>query len=193
MENYIIALLGKSGSGKDTMLAELEKRGYKRVVSCTTRPKREKEIEGRDYYFLTEKEFNNKMPNFIEYRKYNTFNKLGQEEVWHYGIENCEIDLSQHKYVVIVDYKGYKDLKQYTNQVFGIYIDAPVEQRLQRAQKRDPGFSMKEWQRREIDDMEVFKDLSMINAIVYNEDGHLDKAMDSIDSIIGVIELLGQK
>lgn len=59
----IIALYGKSGSGKDTIQKWVvshmpEIHG---IISCTTRPKRDYEIEGKDYYFLTNEQFAEKV------------------------------------------------------------------------------------------------------------------------------------
>lgn len=56
----VIALMGKSGSGKDTILrAALEQfpELFHEVISCTTRPPRDYEEYGKDYYFLTPVEF----------------------------------------------------------------------------------------------------------------------------------------
>lgn len=56
MAYKIIALIGKAGSGKDTILKEILKQEpikYNEIISCTTRPKREGEIDGVNYYFLT--------------------------------------------------------------------------------------------------------------------------------------------
>ena len=184
MSNFIVALLGKSASGKDTILAELEKKGYKRVVSCTTRPMRDGEIEGKDYYFLTEEQFHNRMDNFIEHRSYSTFDKDGNSCIWHYGIEESEINLKESSHVVVVDYKGLKDLQKYSDRVLAIFINAPANERYIRAKMRDSNFSPHEWVRREQDDLIVFEDLSLINAIVLNEDGHFGLTMDSIDSIL---------
>lgn len=65
-EKYtIIALMGKAGSGKDTIMRALLKqpafKGAAPIISCTTRPKREKEQNGVDYHFLTNEEFTNKI------------------------------------------------------------------------------------------------------------------------------------
>ena len=51
----ILALFGESGAGKDTVLNGLleENPSFHRIVSCTTRPKRENEIDGKDYNFVT--------------------------------------------------------------------------------------------------------------------------------------------
>ncbi len=52
-----IVLCGKSGSGKTTVGLELEKLGYSKIVTYTTRPMRKGEVNGIDYNFVTEEEF----------------------------------------------------------------------------------------------------------------------------------------
>ena len=51
----ILALFGESGAGKDTiqqwMVSALPE--TKGIVSCPSRPKRDYEVEGKDYHFLT--------------------------------------------------------------------------------------------------------------------------------------------
>ena len=86
----IYCLLGKSGSGKSTIEKLLEKKGLKRIVSTTTRPMREGEIEGIDYHFVNEWEFYNfsEQGNFLERSSYNN---------WRYAIdkEYNKIDLEK--------------------------------------------------------------------------------------------------
>ena len=53
----MIILSGYSGSGKDTVLKELIKLGYKPIVSYTTRPIRSNEQNGVEYHFISEEEF----------------------------------------------------------------------------------------------------------------------------------------
>lgn len=53
--------MGSSGSGKTTLAKHLEKNRpetFKRLVTYTTRPKREGEFDGIDYYFVDDKKFN---------------------------------------------------------------------------------------------------------------------------------------
>lgn len=58
----LIALFGKSGVGKDTLCKYLsDKHGFHKVVGCTTRPKREGEVDRKDYFFLSEKSFTKKL------------------------------------------------------------------------------------------------------------------------------------
>jgi len=67
----IIVISAPSGAGKTTLCSELQRRKphIKFSVSCTTRPKREHEVDGVNYYFLSEQEFTEKVQNnqFIEF------------------------------------------------------------------------------------------------------------------------------
>ena len=54
----LLVISGPSGVGKTTIARELEKRlDGQFSVSVTTRPKTAADVEGRDYHFLTETEF----------------------------------------------------------------------------------------------------------------------------------------
>ena len=54
----LIAIIGKAGSGKDTVCKQLVKTyNYHKVIPYTTRPKRENEVEGEDYFFLSLPDF----------------------------------------------------------------------------------------------------------------------------------------
>ena len=61
MSKIVVALVGKAGAGKDTVAKELATANphWHMIVSCTTRPKREGEKEGVNYYYLTDEEFQN--------------------------------------------------------------------------------------------------------------------------------------
>lgn len=61
----IIAIIGEAGAGKDTVMREVVKKmpGLHEIVSCTTRPMREGEKEGVNYFYLTPDEFAGKVLN----------------------------------------------------------------------------------------------------------------------------------
>jgi guanylate kinase len=67
----IIVISAPSGAGKTTLCSELQRRKphIKFSVSCTTRPKRDHEVDGVNYHFLSEHEFMEKVQNneFIEF------------------------------------------------------------------------------------------------------------------------------
>jgi guanylate kinase len=55
----LVVLSGPSGVGKDAVLDEFARRGHEfhRVITCTTRPPRDGERDGVDYYFVSDAEF----------------------------------------------------------------------------------------------------------------------------------------
>ena len=55
----LVVLSGPSGAGKDAVLDEMARRGhaFHRVVTCTTRPPRDNERDGVDYFFVSEAQF----------------------------------------------------------------------------------------------------------------------------------------
>ena len=75
----IVCLVGKSAAGKDSIAYLLSRQeNWHNVVSCTTRPRREYEKDGINYYFLTPDEFAQKVINgeMLEATYFND---------WHYG------------------------------------------------------------------------------------------------------------
>lgn len=82
MKTKIVAIMGKAGAGKDALLhsimANKDSWFCQEIVSCTTRPMREGEIEGVNYYFLTEDQFEESimLGGMIEYTEFRG---------WHYG------------------------------------------------------------------------------------------------------------
>ena len=55
----IVALIGESGSGKDTVLRETVQKypELHKIITCTTRPPREYEDDGVDYHFYSHEDF----------------------------------------------------------------------------------------------------------------------------------------
>ena len=76
-KGMLVILSAPSGCGKDTVYNELCKirNDIVKSVSATTRPKREGEVEGVNYYYITNKEFEDLIENsgLIEYTSYNNF------------------------------------------------------------------------------------------------------------------------
>ena len=85
----IYLITGATNAGKDKIAEYMIKEfDMVPIVSTTSRPMRPKEIEGKEYHFLTNKEFLKRVENgeFIEYRHYDTIVK-GNPERWYYGVE----------------------------------------------------------------------------------------------------------
>lgn len=146
MEHKIVILCGKSSSGKDLIKNKLIKNGFKGIVTNTTRPPREGEKEGVNYYYLSDIEFKNRIANgeMIEYHKYNT--EFG---VWYYGSSANNIDLTKHDYVIVLTLEGAEAYVNYfgAENCIVFYIDAPKSIREKRAEERG-SFNREEWDRR---------------------------------------------
>lgn len=157
----IVALLGESSVGKNFIQTILEKdMGYHVMVSHSTRPIRSNEFEGQDYYFIDTEKFQNMMSNneLLEHRSYNTIQN-GEKTIWYYGLAKSEVKDNVVN-IVIVDLAGFKELKTiFKNEIIGIYITAPLENRRLRAKSRDKFFEESEFNRRAEDDEKVFKDV----------------------------------
>lgn len=71
LEGLLLVISAPSGTGKTSLCKAIEKLfpHVEHSVSYTTRPPREGEIDGKDYYFVSEKEFNDMVKNgmFLEH------------------------------------------------------------------------------------------------------------------------------
>ncbi|MCD8078157.1 MAG: guanylate kinase [Lachnospiraceae bacterium] len=74
MEGKLIVISGFSGVGKGTVIHRLmeENEGFAFSISCTTRYRREGEVDGRDYFFLSQEAFEDGIERgrFLEYARY---------------------------------------------------------------------------------------------------------------------------
>ena len=131
----IIVLVGKTASGKTTVANELCKNhGYKRIITYTTRPMRENEVQDVDYHFISDEQFNRMVENneFTEYKRYNT-----AHGVWSYGsVITSEQELSDDCYVIILTPQGLRDLSKKISQYIAFYLNVSFESQLERLKKR---------------------------------------------------------
>ena len=131
----LIIFSAPSGSGKTTIVRHLLKVFSTQLefsISATSRPKRGKEENGKDYYYLTPDEFKNKVVNgeFLEWEEvyagtcYGTL-KSEVERIWNSG-----------KHVIFdIDGEGGLNLKnQFGNKALAIFVMPPsikiLEERL---------------------------------------------------------------
>ena len=82
----IFVITAPSSAGKDSIVNKL-KHKYHVPTSFTTRPKRDYEVDGKDYHFITKEDFlgmeiNNEI---LEYREYHTLLN-GEPDTWYYGL-----------------------------------------------------------------------------------------------------------
>ena len=124
-----IVISGPSGVGKDTICEELIKRGngiYS--VSMTTRKKRNNEIDGVNYFFVSKDEFENKIKDnfFLEYAMYN-----GN----YYGTPNefiREATNNGDNVLAVLEIKGAINAKRIFSNAITIFIMPPSFDELER-------------------------------------------------------------
>lgn len=135
MINFIV-ISAPSGTGKTTLCRELQKRrpDFEFSVSCTTRPQRTNEENGRDYHFISRPDFEQRIKtgDFAEY-----------EEVhgsFYYGTLKSTLDaaIAQDRiFLLEVDVKGAMSIKKlYPERTLAIFVTPPTEEDLRRRLNR---------------------------------------------------------
>lgn len=134
----IFYLMGKSASGKDTIYKKVKEQmpELKTIVIYTTRPIREGELNGREYYFVDDnklKELQEK-GKVIELREYNTVHGI-----WKYfTADDGQFD-GDDNYLAIGTLESYVKLRDYFGQerLVPIYVEVEDGLRLERALARE--------------------------------------------------------
>ena len=131
-------IMGKSASGKDTIyqkLLEDPEFHFHRLIIYTTRPIRDGERDGQEYYFVSEEAFQSLKAagKIIEDRGYHTVYGL-----WRYFTAD-NMDLENYNYLGIGTLDSYEQLKKYygDDKVCPIYIEVEDGERLKRAIARE--------------------------------------------------------
>ena len=130
-QGNLIIISGTTCAGKGTVIKKIIENHNDIVlsISYTSRPKREHEIDGVDYYFVTPEEFEEKIKNneFLEYAKVH----YGQ----YYGTPKKEIkeQLEKGKDVILeIDVQGAKQIKELFPDTVLIFIMAPSMEEVKR-------------------------------------------------------------
>ena len=114
----LFCMMGKSASGKDTIYKALisdRSLGLHTVVPYTTRPVREGEAEGVEYWFVNEKQFQQfkAAGKIIEDRCYETV--FGP---WRYFmVDDGQIDFSKGHFIVIGTLESYCKIRDKTERL----------------------------------------------------------------------------
>ena len=120
----LIVISGTTCAGKGTIIKKLIERNpnLNLSISYTSREKRINEIDGKDYYFVTDQKFEEMIQNnmFLEYAKVQ-YNK-------YYGTPKKEVKnlLERGKDVILeIDVEGAKQIKKQYPKTILIFIMAP--------------------------------------------------------------------
>ena len=177
----LIIISGTTCAGKGTVIKKLlsQHNDLLLSVSYTSRPKRDYEIDGIDYYFVTAEEFKRKIDNgdFLEYAQVQNND--------YYGTPKKEVSeqLASGKDVILeIDVEGAKQIKKLFPETILIFIMAPSMTEVKR-RIISRGSDTKEQiiNRFKVAYNEI-NEVNNYNYVVVNDD--IDKAVAKIDAIL---------
>lgn len=177
----LIVISGPSGVGKGTVreaLFEMEGHDLVYSISMTTRPPREGEEDGKDYYFVSREEFLDRINNdqFLEYAEF-----VGN----YYGTPRDKIDaqLEQGKEVVLeIEVQGALQVREKVKDAVFIFIAPPNKEALFRRLLRRGTEDPKTIDSRMLKAEREFPLAHKYDYIVVN-----DEVMNAADRIIAII------
>lgn len=177
MERIIFCITGLSGTGKSTVCNIINnKKKLKKILQCTTRPKRENEIHGKDYNFVKEDDFAIKVAvgDITCFESY----KVANGDIWMYGYMKKDL---YKGCIMALNPTSIEQLKQDGYKVVSINLYIPEYIRIYRILKRKDNQGIKEIIRRSKQDKLEFKKYKFDYKV---KNRNLDKTVDSILDII---------
>lgn len=179
----VVALIGEAGSGKDFLLHRLleEHPEYNEIVSCTTRPPREGEQNGINYYFLTDEEFSLAV-------KENMMLEISHFREWWYGTGKFALETDSVN-IGVFNPEGIRNLLKHNDiDLYVFYVRTPAKTRLIRQLNREHEPDVNEIIRRYLADQADFAKLDFeyieLNNATYE---------DAKAAIPTIVEHLGKK
>lgn len=182
-EPLLIVISGPSGVGKDTVLHMMEERGeypFHFVVTATTRPIREGEIDGVDYFFVSHDEFAEMIENdeLFEYAiVYNDYKGNSKKQV--------RDALESGKDVIMrLDIQGAATVKKEVPEAILIFLTTEDEEELVNRLEARKTETTEGLKLRIATARQELKHAKDFDYIVLNKDDALDETVDTLEAII---------
>ena len=179
-EGIVFVVSGPSGVGKDSVLDALARRGVKlgRVVTAVTRPPRNGERDGVDYYFHSAEEFQRMVENG-ELLEWAEFVKSPRGT----PLSSLRKTLERGRDAVLkIDVDGFRQVKQRFPQAVSIFLEPPNMAELERRIRGRGGDSEPEIARRLERAMVEMAARHEYDHRVVNDD--LERAVDRVAELI---------
>lgn len=127
-----IVLVGQTASGKTAVSKELEKLGYKRLVTCTTRPPRPGEVDGVDYDFISKDDFES-LRKYGYFAEWSSYNMVCGTHYWGSPVR-CYNDY--RKGVIVLNPEGVEQIMERGVPCLVVYLKPPIDILKERAVQR---------------------------------------------------------
>ncbi len=181
----LVLFSGPSGVGKDTVLDIVlnKNKNLQKSISLTTRAIRENETDGKDYYFISNDEFNKMIDNgqVLEFAQYGSN---------FYGTPKAPIDkwLDEGKTVILkIEVQGASKIKELYPDSVGIFVLPPSMDELEN-RLRSRGTEDDDDIRKRLDiAREEVKHSTDYDFVVINDD--LESASDNVIAIVNALNL----
>lgn len=134
MKTEKLIIVGKTGSGKDFLLKSMIDKGLSYEPKFTSRPKREGEIDGVNYRFITNDIFE-EMWSRSEIKFFQEFTIFGDK--WVYGITNQ--NFLDGQVFIMTPHEISQMTDQDRKNCFIVYLDIDEDVRRDRLGKRNDG------------------------------------------------------
>jgi guanylate kinase len=180
-KSNVFILSGPSGAGKDSIIEGLKKIiPLQHIITTVSRPMRPGEKQGKPYFFITEKEFLEKLKRdeFFEHDKhFGNYYGLTWEEV-------NKIKTSNRICFWQAEYKGVKTAKEKLPNIVTIFINSPLDDLIRRMDQREEKIDKKIYKERVDNIKEWLKHLDIYDFIVDNKEGKLNDTIKEVAKII---------
>lgn len=181
-EPLLIVVSGPSGVGKDSVVTRMSERRlpFHFVVTATTRPPREEEVHGVDYFFYTKDEFAEmiELGELLEYAfVYNDFKGIPKSQV-------REALASGKDVVMRLDVQGASTIKGLYPEALLVFLVTESEAELEKRLKERKTEKSEELKLRIATARQELKRIDEFDYVVVNRDSKLDETVDTIKAII---------
>jgi guanylate kinase len=178
----LIVISGPSGVGKDSVVHGLKERGFPVhfVVTATTRPRREGEVEGKDYFFVSKDEFARMIEaqEFIEYAfVYNDYKGIPKQQV-------REALASGQDVVMRLDVQGAATVRRLAPEAILIFLTTRSEDELGARLKARKSENPDELSLRIATARQELKRVTEFDYVIVNSDGCLEATVETVMAII---------
>lgn len=178
----LIVISGPSGVGKDTVIQRMKELGlpFHFVVTATTRPQREDEVDGVDYFFLNHDEFAEmiEQEEMLEYAiVYNDYKGIPKQQVREALDSGSDV-------VMRLDVQGAETIRQLCPEALLIFLTTRTEEELIRRLRTRQTETPEGLKLRIATARQEMKRVDIFDYLVVNADSKLDDAVETIQSII---------
>jgi len=178
----LIVISGPSGVGKDSVVQRMKERGFPFhfVVTATTRDRRENEVHGRDYLFVSKEEFARMIDEneLIEYAiVYGDYKGIPKAQV-------RDAFASGQDVIMRIDVQGAETVRKLAPNALLIFLTCESEEELEKRLRERKTESADSLALRIATARKEFQRLDAFDYVIVNQDFHLDDTVDKVRSII---------